>query len=186
MGGLSFTELPLPGLFRIDTPATGDVRGRFSRIFCKDALAPMRDDLHFTQVNLSNTAQRGTIRGLHYQLPPGAEAKLIRCLRGRVFDVAVDLRAGSSTFLRWHAIELDAGSDHQVFIPEGFAHGFQALTDDVELLYFHTANWRPDLERRVRYDEPRIGIDWPLPPYCISDKDGSAPLLDCSFAGVGK
>lgn len=185
MGGLSFSELPLQGMFRIETPATGDKRGRFKRIFCQTALAHLRAGLTFTQVNLSDTSQRGTIRGLHYQLAPAAEAKMIRCLRGRVFDVAVDLRAGSPTFLRWHAIELDADSDHQVFIPEGVAHGFQTLTDDVQLLYFHTANWRPDLERRLRYDDPRIGIEWPLPPSCVSDKDAQAPLLDGSFAGAG-
>lgn len=184
MGGLSVTELPLPGMFRVETPATGDERGRFARIFCQAALAPLRQGLVFTQVNLSGTSRRGTIRGLHYQLAPAAEAKMIRCLRGRVFDVAVDLRAGSPTFLRWHAIELDAGSDHQVFIPEGVAHGFQTLTDDVQLLYFHTADWRPDLERRVRYDDPRIGIPWPLPPACVSARDAQAPLLDASFAGV--
>lgn len=184
MGGLSATALPLPGLFRIDTPANGDERGRFTRIFCASDLAPMRAGLRFTQVNLSSTARRGTIRGLHYQLPPAAEAKMIRCLKGRVFDVAVDLRAGSPTFLRWHAIELDAETDTQVFIPEGFAHGFQTLTDDVQLLYFHTTDWQPDLERRVRFDDPRVGIRWPLPPAFVSAKDAGATLLDDAFPGV--
>lgn len=184
MGDLTVTELPLPGLFLIDTPATRDERGRFTRIFCAATLAPMRTDLHFAQVNLSSTARRGTVRGLHYQLPPAAEAKMIRCLKGRVFDVAVDLRADSPTFLCWHAVELDAEADTQIFIPEGFAHGFQALTDDAQLLYFHSASWQPHLERRVRFDEPRIGIRWPLPAAFVSAKDANAPLLDESFAGV--
>ena len=184
MGGLKLTELPLPGLVRIHTTRIADERGQFSRIFCEQALAELRRGLHFTQVNLSETRTRGTVRGLHYQLPPAAEAKMIRCLRGRVFDVAVDLRHGSPTFLRWHGIELDAGDDSQVFIPEGFAHGFQALTDDVQLLYFHTADWQPTLERRVRYDEPRVGIHWPLPASHLSARDAGAEPLDAAFDGV--
>lgn len=174
---------PLAGLSVIESGSVGDERGRFSRIFCEDELSALQPDLHFPQVNLSETYRRGCIRGLHFQYPPAADAKLIRCVRGRVFDVAVDLRAGSPTFLHWHAVELDAASPLQVFIPAGFAHGFQALSDDVLMLYLHTARWSRAHEGGLRYDDPRLGIAWPLPPQQVSAKDAAAALLDTHFAG---
>ena len=174
---------PLPGLQVVDTEPFSDARGRFERLFCDQQWAPLRDDLRFVQVNLSTTARRGTVRGMHYQRAPAAEAKLIRCVHGHVYDVALDLRAGSSTFLRWHAIELRADEPREVFIPEGFAHGFQALSDDAQLLYFHTAPWTPTCEGGVRHDDPRIAIDWPLPVTDVSDRDRAHPLLDAAFAG---
>src|SRR5690606_8957208 len=118
----------------IATPV-GDARGRFTRLFCEQELSSIRPGLHFTQINLSQTYGVGTVRGMHYQTPPAAESKMIRCVRGRVFDVAVDLRAGSPTFLHWHALELSDDNDRAILIPEGFAHGFQTLTDEAELLY---------------------------------------------------
>jgi dTDP-4-dehydrorhamnose 3,5-epimerase len=121
---------------------------------------------------------------MHYQRVPAAEAKLIRCVRGHVYDVAVDLRAGSPTFLRWHATELRADEPREVFIPEGFAHGFQALSDDAQLLYFHTAPWTPACEGGVRHDDPRLAIAWPLPVSAVSDRDGAHPLLDDDYAGM--
>jgi dTDP-4-dehydrorhamnose 3,5-epimerase len=175
---------PLPGLTVIETLSSGDERGRFSRIFCDSLLAPLQHGLHFAQVNLSETRDRGTVRGLHCQRPPAAEAKLVRCLKGRVFDVAVDLRAGSPTFLQWFGVELDARQPLQIFIPEGFAHGFQALEEDVELLYMHTAAWNPDAEFRLRHDEQRIGIRWPIPVTRLSDADRNAPPLPTSFHGI--
>lgn len=175
---------PLAGLVVIETPSVVDERGRFTRVFCEQALAPLRSGLHFTQANLSVTIGRGSVRGMHFQHPPMSEAKLIRCLRGRVHDVAVDLRAGSPTFRQWHAVELDAGALRQVFIPEGFAHGFQALEDEVELLYLHTRPWSREHEGRVRYDDPRVGIRWPLPVARLSDADRDAPLLAADFQGV--
>jgi dTDP-4-dehydrorhamnose 3,5-epimerase len=180
---MKLSPTPLAGLQIVDTEPTGDARGRFERLFCEQAWAPLREALHFVQVNLSTTTQRGTVRGMHFQHAPAAEAKLIRCVHGHVFDVAVDLRAGSPTFLRWHAIELRADEPREVFIPEGFAHGFQALSDDVQLLYFHTAPWTPACEGGVRHDDPRIAIDWPLPATDVSDRDRTHPLLDATFAG---
>ena len=180
---MKLTELPLPGLYRIDTLPRTDDRGRFTRIVCDEALAAIRPGLSFRQVNVSETFRRGTVRGMHFQVPPAAEAKLIRCLRGRVFDVAVDLRKGSPTYLSWNAIELGEGSDSQVFIPEGFAHGFQALSDDVQLLYFHTAPWQPAHERRVHCQDPRIAIRWPLPVMHLSPADAVAPRVDGDFEG---
>ena len=176
---------PLSGLTVIETAPVGDERGRFVRLFCEDELTAVRPGLHIAQINLSTTFTRGTLRGMHFQRPPAAEAKIIRCIQGRVYDVALDARAGSPTFLQWHAIELDAGSPQQVFIPEGFAHGFQALTDDVQLLYMHTARWNPACEGMLRHDDPALSIRWPLPANCVSDKDLHAPLLDAGFAGIG-
>lgn len=184
MGSMKPTPTPLEGLHEIRSTPVADARGRFSRLFCEQDFAVIRPALHFTQVNLSETKQRGTVRGMHYQNPPATEAKLIRCLRGRVFDVALDLRAGSPTFLHWHAVQLDADDDLAVFIPEGFAHGFQALTDDIELLYLHTAPWAPASEAGIRHDDPRVAIAWPLPVTLVSNKDRGYPLIDESFGGV--
>jgi dTDP-4-dehydrorhamnose 3,5-epimerase len=121
---------------------------------------------------------------MHFQHSPNAEAKLIRCLRGRVFDVAVDLRCKSPTFLHWHGIELSEDGQKQVFIPEGFAHGFQSLTDHVQLLYLHTAEWSRPHEGGLRYSDPRVGIAWPLTITHISAKDDGIPLLDEAFRGL--
>lgn len=184
MGSMTIETTPLVGLYEVRGAAIGDARGRFTRLFCQQELAPIRAGLHFRQINLSETRGLGTVRGMHYQLPPAAEAKFIRCLRGRVFDVAVDLRAGSPTFLQWHATELADDNDRAVFIPEGCAHGFQALTDEVQLLYMHTAPWTPVCEAGVRHDDPRLAITWPRPAAMLSDRDRGYSLIDDWFAGV--
>lgn len=181
---MRFEATPLAGVWEITTQPRGDERGRLVRVFCEDTFAAIRPGLRFVQVNLSATARQGTVRGLHFQRAPSLEAKLIRCVRGRVFDVAVDLRAGSPTFGRWHAVELSAGNDRQLFIPEGCAHGFQALTDDVELLYQHTAAYDAANEGGVRHDDPSLAIPWPLPVTVLSDRDGALPLIDPHFPGV--
>lgn len=175
---------PLAGLWEIRTAPHGDERGRLTRIFCENDFATVRPHLHFVQANHSATAMRGTIRGLHFQHAPAAEAKLIRCLRGAIFDVAVDLRSESSTFGHWHGIELSADSERQVFIPEGFAHGFQTLTDDVQMLYQHTAAYSKAHEGGVRYDDPTLAISWPLPVNIVSARDAELPLLGTGFLGV--
>lgn len=175
---------PLAGLTLLDTEPVGDARGRFERLFCMQEWAPVRNGLSFVQVNLSTTAMRGTVRGMHFQRPPAAEAKLIRCLRGRVYDVAIDLRTGSPTFLRWHGVELCSDQPQEIFIPEGFAHGFQALEEDVQLLYFHTAPWTPDCEGGLRHDDPRLAIEWPLPVTQVSDRDSAHALLNDAFIGI--
>jgi dTDP-4-dehydrorhamnose 3,5-epimerase len=181
---MKIASTPLNGLYEIESEGTNDVRGRFTRLFCEQEFTLIRPTLHFAQINLSETKKQGTIRGLHYQMPPAAEAKLIRCLCGRVFDVAVDIRAGSPTFLQWHAVELAADNDHAIFIPEGFAHGFQALTDKVQLLYMHTTPWTPNKEAGLRHDDPRLAIAWPQPVTLVSDKDRRYPPIDQSFIGV--
>jgi len=184
VGGVKWQSTPLPGLFEIQHTPTGDARGRFTRLFCEQALAAIRPGLHFTQVNLSETRGRGTVRGMHYQVPPAAEAKLVRCLRGRVFDVAVDLRAGSPTFLRWHGVELGEHNDRAIFIPEGFAHGFQTLSDEAHLLYMHTAPWTPACEAGLHHDDARLAIRWPMPVSSVSARDRCHPALDDAFSGV--
>lgn len=175
---------PLKDLVLVETTPVQDERGRFVRLFCENELAEVRQRLHFSQINLSTTFQRGSVRGMHFQYPPFAEAKLIRCVQGKVFDVAVDLRAGSSTFLKWFGVQLSADSQTQILIPEGFAHGFQALSDDAQLLYMHTASWSKDHERGLRHDDPRLGIDWPLPIAQMSARDRMAPLIEDGFTGI--
>jgi len=177
-------QTSLPDLYEIETSPHLDQRGRFTRIFCEQELAAIRPRLHFPQINVSETRHRGTLRGMHYQSPPAAEAKLIRCLRGRVFDVAVDLRAGSPTFLNWHAVELSEDNERAIFIPEGFAHGFQALTDDVQLLYMHTTPWSPGTESGLRHDDPSLAIVWPLPVLQLSERDRQFAPITPAFCGV--
>jgi dTDP-4-dehydrorhamnose 3,5-epimerase len=128
-------------------------------------------------VNLSRTEEVGTIRGLHLQAPPHSEAKLVRCLRGRVWDVAVDLRPGSATRGRWHAVELSPDRGNALLIPEGCAHGFQVLEAGSELLYLHSGAWVPEAETGVRFDDPQLAIPWPLPPLGLSGRDQALPLL---------
>lgn len=181
---MNVIRTPLEGLFEIATSSQEDTRGKFSRLFCEDVFSAVRPGLHFTQINLSETKIKGSIRGMHFQTPPAAEAKLIRCLRGRVFDVAVDVRTASPTFLQWHAVELDDKNNRMVFIPEGFAHGFQTLSDDVQLLYMHTADWSKPHENGLRHDDPRLAITWPLPVAMISEKDSCHKLITPDFSGV--
>lgn len=181
---MKLIDTPLRGLYEVNTDSLGDSRGRFTRLFCEQELSAIRPRLHFTQINLSDTKQKGTLRGLHFQHAPAAEAKLIRCLRGRVFDVAIDIRKNSPTFLQWHAVELSETNDRAIFIPEGFAHGFQSLSDDVQLLYMHTANWSQQHESGLRHDDPKIAIHWPLTVSNISEKDARLPFTQSDFAGV--
>ena len=178
------TELPLPGLKRINRRRITDDRGYFSRLFCAEELAAAGWAKPILQINHAFTARRGTVRGMHYQRPPAAEMKLVTCLRGKIWDVAVDLRAGSGTFLHWYAEHLSADNGCALLIPEGFAHGFQALSDDVELLYCHTAVYSAAAEAGVNPLDPRVNIPWPLPIGEISKKDGELALLNDGFAGV--
>ena len=174
----------LQGVFVAETSPVADHRGAFARLFCESDLGDVIRGRHIVQINLSITAGVGAIRGLHYQRSPHAEMKLVRCLRGRVWDVAADLRAGSRTFLQWHGEELTAGNGRMLAIPEGCAHGFQVLDPDSELLYLHTAFYDPAAEGGVRYDDPRLGITWPLQVGDLSQRDRSLPMLDAGFRGI--
>jgi dTDP-4-dehydrorhamnose 3,5-epimerase len=181
---LTITDLPLAGLKRIERQRLGDERGFFARLFCAEELraAGWRDAV--VQMNHTMTARRGTVRGLHFQRPPHAEMKLVSCIRGAVFDVAVDLRRGSPTFLRWHAEQLSADNDRAMLIPEGFAHGFQALTEDAELVYCHSAAYDAASEGGLNPRDPKLAIAWPLPIREMSPRDAGAPMLDDDFAGI--
>jgi dTDP-4-dehydrorhamnose 3,5-epimerase len=177
------TPLPIAGLHRIGHTPRADDRGSFTRLFCADELAAVGWSGPVAQVNLSATTIAGTVRGLHFQQPPHAEVKLVQCLRGVVFDVVVDLRAGSETLLQWHGERLEAGGA-ALLIPQGLAHGFQTLSDDVELLYWHSAAHEPAAERGLNPRDPRIGIDWPRAITEISEKDRTRAMLDDKFAGI--
>lgn len=180
MGKLSVIPQPLPGLALIQTAAFEDHRGAFSRVFCGQELAGLGFG-PVAQINHSLTRTCGALRGLHFQRPPLAEAKIIRCLRGRVWDVAVDLRAASPTYLKWHAVELSAAGRLAYFLPRGFAHGFQALEPDCELLYLHDQFYSPEHEGGLRHDDPALAIPWPLPVADLSARDQAHPLLSPDF-----
>jgi len=174
----------LPGVSVIETSPFSDHRGAFSRLYCEQELATVIEKRRIVQINHSLTRKIGAVRGMHFQFPPYAEMKLVRCFKGRVWDVAVDLRAGSPTFLQCHAEELTSSNARMLIIPEGCAHGFQALEADSELLYLHTAFYRRDAEGGVRYDDPRLDIGWPLPVADLSERDrGHLPIAP-DFSGI--
>jgi dTDP-4-dehydrorhamnose 3,5-epimerase len=185
MGKLAVTALnEIAGLARAQSIPFSDGRGRFARLFCRDELQRIIGDRPIVQINHSVTTHMGAVRGLHYQMPPHAEMKFVRCLRGRIWDVVVDLRSGSSTFLQWAAEELSARNERMLAIPEGCAHGFQVLEAGSEVLYFHTAPYAPTAEGGVNPFDPRLKIPWPLPVADLSDRDRDRPLLLPDFAGL--
>jgi dTDP-4-dehydrorhamnose 3,5-epimerase len=172
-----FHELTLPGAFRIEPERIEDSRGFFARAFCAEAFAEHGLDPTLRQCSLSFNRQRGTLRGLHYQTAPWGEAKLVRCTRGRIFDVIVDLRPDSATRGRWEGVELAADNHGMVYAPEGFAHGFQTLEDDSELFYQMSAPYRAEAAAGVRWDDPDLAISWPLPAPILSERDRRLPRL---------
>lgn len=184
MSELKLIELPLSGLFCLQHRVHEDPRGRFARIFCEGSLAAFGQPFHVRQINHSSTRGAGTVRGLHFQRAPQAEAKLISCLRGEVWDVAVDIRQGSPTFLHWHAEHLVAGDGRSLLLPPGFAHGFQALSENAELLYLHSADYAPEHEGGLLAGDPRLAINWPLPVANLSVRDALHPLVAEGFQGV--
>ena len=184
LGSLSLNKTNFAGLFVSDCKPFSDCRGEFFRCFCGDELAVAIGNRTIKQINHSRTLTVGAVRGLHFQFPPYAEMKLVRCLQGCVADVAVDLRRGSSTFLEWHLEELSAKNGRMMIIPEGFAHGFQVLEPNSKLLYLHTASYTPSSESAIRFDDPSLSIIWPLPITEVSDRDNNHALLSESFLGI--
>lgn len=166
-----FTATPLAGAYLIDLEKRGDDRGFFARAFCQREFAQHGLVTNFVQVNNSLSAHKGTLRGMHYQLPPKAETKLVRCIRGALFDVILDLRRESPTFGQSFGAELSAEDRRMMYVPKGFAHGFITLSDDTEAFYFVDEFYAPETERGVRWDDPRFAITWPSPPVVLSDKD---------------
>lgn len=177
-------ETPLSDLRVVQRKPIGDSRGYLERLFCNEELQMLAPAKYIAQINHTLTALRGTVRGIHFQRPPHAEIKFVSCLRGEVFDVAVDLRHNSPTFLRWHVELLSADNHKTLVIPEGFAHGFQTLTDNCEMLYFHTHTYQPGAEGGLNAQDPRLAIQWPLPVGGVSPRDAGHPFLDENFSGM--
>lgn len=174
---MKFTPLELSGAYRIDLERRGDNRGSFARMFCREEFRALGLAEVWSQCNLSHSVQKGTLRGMHFQRPPKADAKLVKCMAGAVFDVIVDLRRGSNSFGKWTSVTLTAENGEMIYIPEGFAHGFQTLTKDAQLLYFHSDSYSPENEGGLSYRDPAVGIAWPLEITCVSDRDKTLPPL---------
>lgn len=181
---MKFTPTALKGVFMVDLQPIGDSRGWFSRTFCKNEFEQIGHTKEWVQLNHSFTSKKGTVRGMHYQLPPFSEIKMVRCIAGAVLDVVIDIRKDSETFLQWISAELSAANKKMIYIPEGFAHGFQTLTEDCELLYHHSSYYTPGSEGGIRYNDPLVNIAWPLPVTEISDRDKAHPLLTDNFKGI--
>ena len=181
---MKITPTTISGVMLVETTPHIDPRGAFARLYCEHELASLIGNRRIAQINHSRTSSVGAIRGMHYQRPPHAEMKLVRCLKGRVWDVAVDLRTTSPTFLQWHAEELTPENARMLVIPEGCAHGFQVLEAESELLYLHTAFYTPDAEGGLRHDDSRLGISWPLPVTDLSSRDTCHPHIAPDFHGI--
>lgn len=172
-----FLPTTLQGAWLIELEKRGDERGFFARTMCEEEFATHNLATRYVQQNLSVSMHRGTLRGMHFQRGSAAEAKLVRCTRGRILDVIVDLRAASATYMRHEGFELDDRQHRQLYVPPGFAHGFQTLSDDVEVSYLVSAPYTPVAEWGLRHDDPSLRITWPLPVTTISAKDAAWPLL---------
>jgi len=181
---MNFIPTTLPGAYTIELTPIQDDRGLFARTFCKNEFAKIGHNKEFVQFNHSINFKRGTLRGMHFQLPPSSEVKLIRCVSGRVYDVIVDIREGKTTFLQWYGAELSKQNMKMMYVPEGFAHGFITLEDNTELLYHHTQFYTPTSECGLRYNDPRINISWPEEVQIISEKDKNYPLITVDFKGL--
>jgi len=175
-----FNETPLSGAYLIDLEKRGDDRGFFARAFCRNEFAEHGLETEFVQMNNSLSASRGTLRGMHYQLDPAAEVKVVRCVAGSLWDVILDLRPASPTFGQWFGAELTSENRRMMYAPRGFAHGFLTLSDDTEAFYLVSAFYAPDRERGIRWNDPRFAIEWPLHPMVISDKDRDRADFDPS------
>jgi len=183
MGKLKLTNLPLAGAFIIEPNKYEDNRGSFSRVFCKKELSTVFDGT-IAQINHSVTAQKGSVRGLHFQYFPSAEVKMIKCIKGSVWDVIVDIREDSSTFLQSYCTILSSENMRTMYIPKGFAHGFQTLEDDAQLLYLHSELYSPDHEGALNVLDSVLGIEWPLPFTDLSERDTNHPMINNDFKGI--
>ncbi len=177
-------QTPLKDAVVVEPEPFKDERGSFARIFCQQELHAVLGKKRIVQVNHSRTGRKGAIRGMHFQWPPRSEIKMVKCVFGAVLDVIIDLRKKSPTFLRWHGEVLSKENMKMMYVPEGFAHGFQTLEEQTELFYFHTEYYSPAHEAAVRFDDPMIGIKWPLAVTDISTRDAQHAFLDDDFQGV--
>jgi len=181
---MKFNSTPISGLYVAELTPHIDARGYFVRAFCQDELKKIGLHKKIVQINHSKTARLGALRGMHFQVPPYAETKLVRCITGKVFDVAIDIRSGSETFLHWYGEYLTEDNFKMMIIPEGFAHGFQVIEPDSELLYFHTAEYAPNSESGILYNDANVGIEWPLGVADLSERDMKHTPIDENFFGV--
>jgi dTDP-4-dehydrorhamnose 3,5-epimerase len=181
---MRFSKIPFSGAWLVETEPFQDHRGKFVRFFCQNELRDIHNGRPIDQISYSLTVKKGTIRGIHYQFPPNAEIKLIRCLNGSVFDVIVDLRQNSPTFLKWHGEILSRENMKMLYVPQGIAHGFQTLEENCEMLYLHSGFYSPSQQAGLRFDDPKIGIQWPLEVTEISERDLNFSPLTSGFSGV--
>lgn len=181
-----FSETPLSGLVRVKRQPLLDSRGFFSRFYCAEEFKRIGLKQPIAQINQSLTRHKGSIRGMHFHYQPNTEIKIVACTQGEVFDVAVDIRSGSPTFLHWHAELLNPDNMHSLYIPAGFAHGYQTLTDNCELIYLHTGFYTADREGALNAMDPKLAINWPLDVADISDRDKNHPMLESKFVGVAE
>ncbi|MGZ5051345.1 MAG: dTDP-4-dehydrorhamnose 3,5-epimerase [Methylobacter sp.] len=184
MSRFEFISTSLPGVVSVQRKTLEDQRGFLSRFYCADEFRDIGVDKPIAQINHTLTRQKGAVRGLHFQYPPYSEAKLVSCLKGEILDIAVDLRPDSPTFLHWHGEILSAANRKSLLIPEGFAHGFQALSEDCELIYLHTAAYQPGAEGALNVRDPKLNIAWPLPITDISERDSNHPFISPDFQGI--
>jgi dTDP-4-dehydrorhamnose 3,5-epimerase len=183
---MRFAQASIPGVYTIDPDFHEDERGRFFRAWCAGEFAEHGIAFAPVQANIGFSLRRGTIRGMHCQVEPALEAKLVRCTRGAIFDVALDLRPDSLTFLQWIGIELSATNGCMLLVPEGCAHGYQTLEDETEMHYMASAVYTPSAARGVRFDDPAFGIEWPLPATVVSKQDRNWPLTVAHNATIAK
>jgi dTDP-4-dehydrorhamnose 3,5-epimerase len=181
---LQFISNHIKDLYTISLKKLEDERGLFARTFCKKEFEQIGFNKEFVQFNHSFNTHKGTIRGMHFQQQPYSETKLIRCVQGAVYDVAVDIREGSPTFLQYFGVELSAKNMMSILIPEGFAHGFQTVEDNTILIYHHTQYYTPSADAGLRYNDTALQINWPLPPVMLSTKDTAYTLIDKNFKGI--
>jgi dTDP-4-dehydrorhamnose 3,5-epimerase len=181
---MKFIPTSLEGCFEIEMTASQDERGWFGRFFCKKEFSTIGHTKEWVQMNHSFTVTKGALRGLHFQKPPFSEIKLVRCISGSVFDVVVDIRKNSKTFLRSFSIELSSEKRNMIYIPEGFAHGFQTLRENSELIYLHSQYYTPESESGIRYNDPMINIAWPLPVDQLSERDKNHELINADYKGI--
>lgn len=184
MQRFEFIDTPIQGLELVQRQPLYDARGFLSRLFCAETFASFGFEDSINQINHTLTIKSGTVRGMHYQMPPHAETKLITCIRGEIFDVAVDLRQGSPTFLQWHGEILSETNQRSLLIPKGFAHGFQALRNDCELIYLHSTAYVPVAEAALNAQDPMLAIDWPREIVEMSERDRSHPMLKRTYEGI--
>ena len=181
---MTFSPTPLKGSYIINLTPFSDERGWFARTYCENEFREIGHAEKWVQMNHSCTTKKGTVRGMHYQLPPFREIKMVRCIRGKVFDVIIDIRKDSATFLQWFGVELSPEAMNMLYIPVGFAHGFQTLSDNSEMIYHHSEFYSPGAEGGIKYNDPAVNIKWPLEVTSISERDLNHPGLTEKFKGI--